>query len=474
VSGVAGAWRRTASIGAAGAVLLLLVANFMHLGAAPWGYDELVYARAGAAYIHGSFVQNPQHPLLVKLLFGVAERIGGANPLSVRIVSALAATLIGIGLGLVAARRWGWFAAAVAVLLWAAPLHSPLPVSRIAILEPVTTLLVGASLVCGWRWWCSRRLIWAASAGSLAGLAAGAKLTGLCALGTLIVFSLIFDRGRRVLQHLAVAAVTAGAGFALSYLPARTHAVAMVKTMLRFQLHHAAVGHPIYVAGRFYQHAPWWTMTDYLGTADGWLALAVLVALSGAALLLSSGRERQLATILAVAAAFPLVALSLSPVQLPHYVYIVTPWLLLLAVAGAVQMWRRRDALRVRGLKLIPAMLALGAIPLVVSGISGVRSDVARTPRTYAALPSLLDAYNLSPQHQVAVWGDRVVAAAYLGNSATGTPCTTHGCTVAAIVIDKSVANRYPDPAIQSLLASGRFRCRVEAGLTICLPSAGD
>jgi 4-amino-4-deoxy-L-arabinose transferase-like glycosyltransferase len=447
---------------------LVLYMALFRLGVGEWNLDELTYRAAGHAYLQGHFVLNPEHPLLAKLLFGVSQLVLGSGAFAVRVVSAIASICIAVGLWAVARRRYGRLAGLGAVLGWALLLHVPPPVSRLALLEPVTTALACASLVFGWLWLSRGTLGWAVACGGFAGLAAGAKLTGGSALLAVLLTAALFRRAPHRLRTAVAAVAAAIVAFLVTYLPAGSRGPSMLRAMIRFQLRHAQRGHPLLIGGHVYQFAPWWTTLYYQWLALGWVALFALVALALVAVLRTTGEERTFVVYLVLAVALPLALLSFSPVQLPHYGYLVQPPMVLLSVVGLLKLCQLK--LRRPRLTWLPQIAAAAlVVPLAIAGGQQLVAVSDTAPSGYALLPHAL---RTSPAGSVLVWGYVEVAQAYLGARASANVCRQTGCAEAAVVIDRDVAKRFADPAVAAYLAthSRQLLCRAFHQFTICRP----
>lgn len=286
------------SVVAVGVAVWAIGASYWRLGDPARLPDEPTYVATGWRYLHWSstsgrirtHVSNFEHPPLAKILFGAAQVIVGHKSVTAsRTVAAtctLAAALV-VGLWLARARgRWtGLLAAALVVLVPTpiAPQHTDF--GRAAMLDPVASAFMIASVVLAWFWFAARgRRGWVAAAatGIAVGLAAASKENGfLGAVGPVLLGLLLPDRAAvrrwvRVAQA-AVALVGAVGAFVLSYT-GLGNTWEHIRYLLNFQLAARAHGHTVVVDGRLTEHPPWWANLWFawhsLGPA---VAIALLV-----------------------------------------------------------------------------------------------------------------------------------------------------------------------------------------------------
>jgi 4-amino-4-deoxy-L-arabinose transferase-like glycosyltransferase len=322
-------------------VALALWSYLWRLGTADRLADEVVYSSAGRAYLDGDFTANPEHPLLAKLLIGVAESLFG-SPTGGRLVGALSGLTITLLLHVLARRvagpRWGLAAALTWVLLPHALPDEPdrfgVPMlDRFGTLDPVTAALALLALVLGWRWAEEPSVRLAVLTGAAVGLATSAKLTGVLVAPAIAGLVLLCStRGRQTAVQAGAATGAALVAYAAPYLAAGGQAPALLRSAVTAQLDHAATGHRVVLAGTVYDRAPWWTHLHFAWRDDGPVVTVLLALLVAAALAWSS--ERRLVGYLAAAVVVPLVVLSASPVALPHYRLLWHAPLVLLAVLG--------------------------------------------------------------------------------------------------------------------------------------------
>ena len=356
--------------------LAALSAGLWRISAASIRWDEPVYASAGAAYLDGDFTQNLEHPPVAKYLFGLAQLVLGDGIDSARVASALASVVIALVLWRLGSRMFGAAAGVAAAALWVALPRSissnemPAPgdrLERFAYLEPVTAMFMAIALWFGWRL-NSRpgrldRTAWpdVVGLGAAVGLATGSKLSGVAVAFPIGVY-LLATGGRRMVAPLGAAAAVSVATFGAVYLPFGRAAGDALSYMFRFQGEHAESGHLIFVRGQPTLDPPWYTELWYHFDADGlWLTAATvgLVCVAFA----DPKRRREVAYAFAAVAGIYLF-LSLLPVQLPHYRYVVWPPLMLVMAAGAVSVFD----------SVARPWRAVGAASLAVVAVTGLLS----------------------------------------------------------------------------------------------------
>ena len=376
--------------------LAALSAGLWRISAASIRVDEPAYASAGAAYLDGDFTQNLEHPPVAKYLFGLAQLVLGDGIDSARVASALASVVIALVLWRLGSRMFGAAAGVAAAALWVALPRSissnevPAPgdrLERFAYLEPVTAMFMAIALWFGWRL-NSRpgrldRTAWpdVVGLGAAVGLATGSKLSGVAVAFPIGVY-LLATGGRRMVAPLGAAAAVSVATFGAVYLPFGRAAGDALSYMFRFQGEHAESGHLIFVRGQPTLDPPWYTELWYHFDADGlWLTAATvgLVCVAFA----DPKRRREVAYAFAAVAGIYLF-LSLLPVQLPHYRYVVWPPLMLVMAAGAVSVFD----------SVARPWRAVGAASLAVVAVTGLLSlgELAVSgPEDYAVVDRALD-----------------------------------------------------------------------------------
>jgi hypothetical protein len=485
-------------------VVLLLAAGFVsfwRLGTASWNTDELIYRNAGRGALSAV---NREHPMLVKELIDVSVERLGEGPGAVRLPSALLGLVTGAALLALGWRLAGFGAGVAAAALWSLLPQAPgvlaLRITRYGMLEPAMICfgmlaLLAASLAMtgppaapAAAWTRSRgrgRLRmpvtgpWAAPVAACAGLALGlsasSKFTG-AVLGPAVLLAVALAPGPlpRRLGRVVLLGLGAVAGFLGPYVLAGGDWIGALGFAVRFQSHHAEVGHVMMVAGHLTHHPPWWAtfwwQQTYLGvpgTVALWLAtVAGLVAVWRA--------DRRAAAVLTTALLLPLAVLSLSPLQLPHYHLAMSAVQALTAGLGLAAIWPgarhplrphpgRVAAARPRAAGIVLAVaLAAGLVP----ASTGLLTDVATLqPDDYRAAGEWLAA-NGPSRPKVMVHGYRRVAAAYLpGAEVVSKPARG----MDAVMVDPFVAERSPHgPAPGSSGPSRRAGRRIISGGSPC------
>ena len=408
--------------------------------------DEPHYVSAGAAYLDGNFTRNLEHPPVAKYLFGLAQVLLGDGINSGRVVSALASVVIALVLWRLGSEMLGPVGGGVAAALWIALPRSvgsrevPTPgdrLERFAYLEPVTAMFMALALWFGWR--LSRREAWpdAIGLGVAVGLAAGSKLAGV-AVAAPIGLYLLATRGRRVIAPLGVAAVVSVATFFAAYAPFGRTANEALSFMVRFQSNHARTGHNVFVRGESVRDPPWYTELWYHFDADGaWLTAAALALVCVA--FVDPQRRRAVAYAFAAVAGIYLF-LSLLPIQLRHYRYVVWPPLVLVLAAGATSVFGR-----------IPRpWRAVGAVSLavvVVTGLLSLGRLATLEPQDYAALDQALTERGFDTETRISAFGTHHVAAHHLTGwnvQAGNDPVTSAEADVVLVDSTYSVRRGYP------------------------------
>ena len=356
--------------------LAALWAGIWRISEASIRFDEPAYTSAGAAYFDGDFTQNLEHPPVAKYLFGLAQLVLGDGIDSARVASALASVVIAVVLWRLGSKMFGPAAGVVAAALWVALPRSigsnevPAPgdrLERFAYLEPVTAMFMVLALWFGWR--LSRRTSGPDRAarpdvvglGVAVGLATGSKLSGVAIAFPIGVY-LLATGGRRMIAPLGAAAAVSAVTFGAAYLPFGRTAGDALSFMFRFQGEHAEFGHMTFVRGRPVLDPPWYTELWYHFDADGiWLTAAVVGLVCVA--FVDPKRRREVAYAFAAVAGIYLF-LSLLPVQLRHYRYVVWPPLVLVLAAGVTSVFG----------SMARPWRAVGAASLAVVAVTGLLS----------------------------------------------------------------------------------------------------
>ena len=333
-------------------------------------FDEPAYSSAGSAYFDGDFTKNLEHPPVVKYLFGLAQVLLGDGIDSARVVSALASVVVAVVLWRLGSQLLGPVGGIVAAALWVALPRSvgsnevPTPgdrLERFAYLEPVTAMFMTLALWFGWRLGQSKSWSDAVGLGVAVGLATGSKLSGVAVAFPIGVY-LIATGGRRMIGPLGMAAAVSVATFSAAYLPFGRAAGDAVSYIFEFQGDHASTGHMVFVRGESWMHPPWYSELWFHFDADGlWLTAAILGLVCVA---FADPRLRRPAAYALAAVAGIYLFLSLLPIQLRHYRYVVWPPLILVMAAGAVSVFG----------SIARPWRAVGMASLVVVAVTGLAS----------------------------------------------------------------------------------------------------
>lgn len=383
---------------AVGVAIWAVGASYWRIGAAPRLGDESTYVAAGWRYLHWSSTPahirahyaNFEHPPLAKILFGVAQVLTGhVSVTASRAVAATCTMAAAIALAVWLARtggRWtGLLAGALVVLVPTpiAPQHTNF--GRAAMLDPVASAFMIASVVLAWFWFTARdRRAWilAAATGLAIGLATASKENGfLGAVGPVLLGLLLPDRSgtrRRVrAAQLGAASVVAGGVFMLSYTGLGNR-WEHIGHLLRFQLDARAQGHTVMVRGVLTEHPPWWANLWFAWHSLGaGVAIALLVAVLAAVVL---RRDRLVWWCLAALVAPIVFHCFVAGNALPFYWVMWMPALYALAALGIAELARLVNR-------------APGRLGRVDGGDRRARAAAAPGPRAPAGLPRGLEAY---------------------------------------------------------------------------------
>lgn len=435
----------------AGVALLSAFAHLHRLGATTALLDELTYQRSGLDAVRGT-ATAPAQPYLARLLFGAAQVVLGEGLPAARGVSAVASILTGLALVAVGRRMAGWWAGVGAFALWSVlPQSTRAPdgsltmvkLGRSALLEPVMVLFVVLAVLAGLRWAASGAWRDATWTGLALGAAVASKPTAAL-VAPVVAGAAAFALGasRRTAGQLVAAAGAAAAVFLASYLPLGGEAPGALHHLVRYQVQeHAATGHPVIVAGEVHPAAPWWAFAWWQWRSTGTAALAALLTAAVAAVALL---PRAPVRTVAAAAVVPFLALSaFAAFGLPHYVHLWQPLVVVLAASGTTALLRRAPLARLGGMALVAVLAVVGARTL---------ATVATTaPRGYGAVPVLLAGHDL-PAAAVVVWGQTLVAGAYLPGAQIVLNPGEATRPVVAVIVDPGTVARDPRPAVAAFL----------------------
>ncbi|WP_347756314.1 glycosyltransferase family 39 protein [Agrococcus sp. ProA11] len=367
------------------AVVLLVAAvmGFWALDQANIAPDELVYQRAGLAYVQGDTSANPEHPPIAKYLLGAWQLAFGTGVPSARVLMGcvLAAAVLVSYAWLRAAA--GGSAAVIGAIMLAAThrVNGTDLIDRQVLLEPYSVLFGMSALALLWQWTRHRRALLAIGAGTLMALAILSKASAAVLLVAALACVPWRELGdRRVWRAVLGFAATGIAVCLLAYVP--LGGIPAVLEMIEFQAEHAQNGHRIVIAGETHRFAPWYAPLWFGGEVVGWFALAAIVAWAGAAVVLR-GREL-IVRMLGLAAIATLVVMALSPVVLPHYTGAWLWPLLLLTGIGVPALWQRA---RRRGARVLAAV---ATACLLVGPITGVAHVLTLRPTGVALIDAAM------------------------------------------------------------------------------------
>ncbi|GAA0318299.1 hypothetical protein GCM10009528_40080 [Kineococcus aurantiacus] len=389
--------------------------------------DELVYRDAGAAYVHGDFRANLEHPPLAKFLIGLGHLVFGGSLTADRLPSALLGIATGGVLFYVARRVAGPWAGLVAMTLWyVLPLHPGVVeahVGRQATLEMPLLFFTACAVWAAqgvaaqpvwWRW---------AVFGAAVGAATATKLTGAAVAVVVLVAWAVHPRK---VGGVLLAGLTAVVVFLATYAPFGAQAPHAVWTVVDWQLGHAGRGAVQHVAGQNYAFPPWWAAWWFQSRYLGWVALVALwvSATLGVALV----RRVSTAVVAAAVVGFT-VAVVVSPLKLPQYHDVLASPLVALTAVGLVRISFR--AWPVAAVLAVPLLVAAGA---QLGQVANTRTaDYALLAPELRALPA---------GSVVVSWADT----AALQRGAPDVRVIGHGAVdcAATLVVDPTVADRIP------------------------------
>jgi Dolichyl-phosphate-mannose-protein mannosyltransferase len=434
-----------------------LLAGFVllwRLGTPTWLFDELLYRRQGDAFLRGDFSDGLEHTLLVKYILGASQDLLGDRALGLRGPSAASALLTGVVLLALGWRIGGPWAGLLAFALWAL-LPRPelmddvdvgqITIGRYARMEVFVALFSTLGLLAGWLWAETGRWRWALSAGAALGVATACKQPGILVLPAILGAGFVtLERSRRLVAQAAAMAGVACAVVGVTYIHLVFHEnlVESVKAMFELADARNRVGQPYVIDGKLHVQAPWWALGWYQWKS---LGTAAAVSLAGTIILAPFVLKRSAAVLVVLAVLVPPVALALSvDFALPYWYYAWQPQLVLCGALVVAALVTRGGGARVIGAAL--------AIPLAITALANVR-DVARLePRDFRV--AARDLGGRLHSGTVATWDGSSPLPTYLpGLRETGNPI---GVTLSAVVVDRTVSGRRPNPALRAFLRAHR------------------
>ncbi len=428
--------------------LVALWAGLWRIGTTTILFDEPIYAALGRDYLAGDLSDTAGHPPLVPYLFGSAQVLAGDGVTAARVVSALASVVIALVLWRLGTAMLGPVTGVVAAALWVAlprsigSIEAGTPgdrLERFAYLEPVTAMFMLLALWFGWR--LSRRVGWpdAIGLGIAIGLATGSKLSGVFVAAPIVVFLLAVHR-LRIVTRLLVAGVVSVATFLVTYAPFGRDADDAISSMIEFQRDHAEAGHLVFVRGESTLHPPWYTELWYHFDAEGpWLVAATVGLIC---LAFADPRRRRPVVFCLLAVAGIYLCLSLLPVEIRHYRFVVWPPLVLLLAAGVTSVFGAVPRFwRVVGVASVAVLVVAGAVSLL--------RLATLEPQDYAALESELDERGFDSDTRIELFGPLHIASHYLSgwNLAPGDdPVSADDTDI--VLVDSSYSVRLGEPTV--------------------------
>ena len=428
--------------------LVALWAGVWRIGTTTVLFDEPIYASVGRDYFAGNFTDTAGHPPVVPYLFGSAQALLGDGVNAARVVSALASVVIAMLLWRLGTAMLGPVTGVVAAALWVALPRSigsneaGTPgerLERFAYLEPVTAMFMLLALWFGWR--LSRRLDWldVIGLGVTIGLATGSKLSGASVAIPIAVFLLAAHRLRMV-GPLAAACVVSVTTFLVTHAPFGRDATEAVSSMIEFQGDHAEAGHLVFVRGEPTLHPPWYTELWYHFDAEGpWLTAATLGLICLAFL---DRRQHRPVVFCLLTVAGIYLCLSLLPIEIRHYRFVVWPPLVLLLAAGATTVFGTvSKSWRVVGVASLSVFVVAGTLSLV--------RLATLQPQDYSALGSELRERGFDSDARIELFGPLHIASHHLPgwNLAAGNdPVSAAQADI--VLVDSSYSVRLGEPTV--------------------------
>lgn len=326
-----------------GVAVLGAFVSYWKLGTDVLTEDEVTYARAGTAYLHGNTSPNPEHPPLAKLLIGVSRALFGSGPVGMRFLGATLGLLTAAVIFVWLSRNLGRVPALFGAGLW---ILSPHPVigavrgDRLALLEPYVTFFALVTIATAWEFHRTQQNRWLLLSGAAGGLALASKFTALPALviAAGVIAKEVRARPRRTRALSVVAPVMSVAILGALYLVTfRSHTLVTIRQMLDQQSALRDSGRVSLIAGHRYLHPPWWANLDTQTRALGIGLTILMTALSLAAF--TRRQYRGLAGLLAAVVAADLIFMVVVVrIHLVHYYLLWQPELAALAAVGAASL----------------------------------------------------------------------------------------------------------------------------------------
>ena len=374
-------------------------------------FDEPAYASAGAAFFDGDFTENLEHPPVAKYLFGLGQQLLGEGIDSARVTSALASVVIALVLWRLGSKMLGPARGhrGRCAVGRAAPLHrlEGGPYAR----RPARALRLSRA---GHRHVHGAGAVVRLAAQPAHGLARPGRVARCGRPGgghrpghrvEAVGCGCRLPRSGCTCWPPAVGAWSLRwvsparcrwSPLGVAYVPFGRTAGDALSFMFRAQRDHASKGHMVFLRGEPTVDPPWYTELWYHLDADGvWLTAAVL----GLVCVAFADPKRRRAVAYAFAAVVGLyLFLSLLPVQLRHYRYVVWPPLVLVLAAGATSVFGR----------LSRPWRAIGAASLAVVAVAGLVSLgrlATLAPQDYGALEQELRDRGVDADARVRVFG---------------------------------------------------------------------
>ena len=342
---------------------------------------------------------NGEHVLFAKFLMGLGQVLVGHPSLTAaRGVCALCGVLAALALGWWIARETTpWWGLATVALVGTMPL-SVYPLitrfTRAAMLDTPALLFMVVAIVALW-WWChdhtSRSWRGAVVAGVLAGLAVSSKETaalGLIGPGLAAchqAWRSTHER-RRVITQVMAMTLIALVVLVGSFLPLG-HLRTRLTYLWHFQLQHSAHGHLVGVAGQITRHPAWWANFWFAQRGMGTTFSLALVGLVVIALVWRRDRITRWLTSALLPAIFFLC--FVEGMTLPYYWVMWAPLVVLLAMLGAAELVtraRRSHGASRRALSLVAVVAALALITPCVTQLTRTWSLHVEGPQKVAQI----------------------------------------------------------------------------------------
>jgi hypothetical protein len=349
-------------LGVSGAVLLSLALHLWQLDRTGLRGDEAVYA--GQAAVLADAPGYSRHFLLVSRgssnfllhqeLLSLVYRVVGVSDLAARLVSAVLSTAT-VGVVFLAGRTlYGRRAGLLAAMLLAVSAYA-LSLGRLALLDPMITLLFALALLMLALWDRGKQPVWLALFAASVSLAIQAKVVGVLLAGVFLGHLVITGSWRSLTRR---AVLLAALLFVVCFAPALVQLLRssdQLTTMLSSSILRRS-------------HVPWYYYGRILLTYEGPLLPVVWVA----GVLLALARRRRADVLPLLVVALGIAFFQLYPLKAFNYVLVLVPALCVLGGRALAELRVPRLAAPSAAL---PLTAALGLILVALPHLKAVLQD---------------------------------------------------------------------------------------------------